>query len=148
MNTQIEPYNPQAIMQGVKDRIKATFVNLIPDEQWEEMVKKEVDDFFLATKTTEENSWGNKYQKHSTFGKMVEYELQAECKKRLMDYLASPDFEQKWENNGQVIMSETVKNMVIENSGAIIANFFGNMLSTAFSSLRYQIQQQMGIKPY
>jgi hypothetical protein len=33
-------------MQGVKDRIKATFVSLIPDPQWEQMVEKEINAFF------------------------------------------------------------------------------------------------------
>ena len=42
-NTQVQKFDPATLMQGVKDRIKATFVSLIPEEQWEEMVKKEVD---------------------------------------------------------------------------------------------------------
>lgn len=33
-------------MQGVKDRIKATFVSLVPDDQWDQMVQKEIDAFF------------------------------------------------------------------------------------------------------
>ena len=45
-NTQVQKFDPATLMQGVKDRIKATFVSLIPEEQWEEMVKKEVDKFF------------------------------------------------------------------------------------------------------
>ena len=29
-----EKFDPSKLMQGVKDRIKATFAGLIPDEQW------------------------------------------------------------------------------------------------------------------
>ena len=38
-NQQVEKFDPSTLMQGVKDRIKATFVSLIPDAQWEQMVK-------------------------------------------------------------------------------------------------------------
>jgi hypothetical protein len=44
--TQVEKFDPSKLMDGVKDRIKATFVSLIPDDQWEIMVKKEMDSFF------------------------------------------------------------------------------------------------------
>lgn len=37
MENQVEKFDPSTLMQGVKDRIKATFTSLIPDEQWEQM---------------------------------------------------------------------------------------------------------------
>lgn len=52
-NTQVQKFDPATLMQGVKDRIKATFVSLIPEEQWEEMVKKEVDKFSGSMKLGE-----------------------------------------------------------------------------------------------
>lgn len=44
-NQQIEKFDPSKLMDGVKDRIKATFVSLIPDEQWEQMVYAESKSF-------------------------------------------------------------------------------------------------------
>lgn len=41
-NQQIEKFDPSKLMDGVKDRIKATFVSLIPDEMWSQMVEKEI----------------------------------------------------------------------------------------------------------
>jgi len=51
MDNPIEKFDPSTLMQGVKDRIKATFVSLIPDAQWETMVQKEIDAFFEMRKT-------------------------------------------------------------------------------------------------
>lgn len=48
-NNQVEKFDPAKLMEGVKDRIKATFVSLIPDDKWDEMVQKEINDFFNAT---------------------------------------------------------------------------------------------------
>ena len=42
MANEIEKFDPSKLMEGVKDRIKATFVSLIPDELWDSMVEKEV----------------------------------------------------------------------------------------------------------
>lgn len=46
MESQLEKFDPSTLMQGVKDRIKSTFVSLIPDAQWDSMVQKEIDSFF------------------------------------------------------------------------------------------------------
>lgn len=39
---QVEKFDPAKLMDGVKDRIKSTFVSLIPDDAWEKMVEKEI----------------------------------------------------------------------------------------------------------
>ena len=41
-STMIEKFDPSKLMDGVKDRIKSTFVSLIPDDAWEAMVEKEI----------------------------------------------------------------------------------------------------------
>lgn len=41
-NQQVEKFDPSRLMEGVKDRIKSTFVSLIPDEIWNQMVEKEI----------------------------------------------------------------------------------------------------------
>lgn len=41
-NNQIQKFDPSKLMEGVKDRIKATFVSLIPDDAWDRMVEKEI----------------------------------------------------------------------------------------------------------
>lgn len=42
MEKEIEKFDPSKLMDGVKDRIKATFVSLIPDEVWDQMLEKEI----------------------------------------------------------------------------------------------------------
>jgi hypothetical protein len=47
-----QAFDPSKLMEGVRDRIKATFVSLMPDGVWEGMVKTEVDKFFKEELTT------------------------------------------------------------------------------------------------
>ena len=42
MENQIEKFDPSKLMDGVRDRIRATFVSLIPDDAWNSMVEKEL----------------------------------------------------------------------------------------------------------
>lgn len=42
MENTVEKFDPSKLMEGVKDRIKATFVSLIPDDAWEQMLEKEI----------------------------------------------------------------------------------------------------------
>lgn len=49
MENQIEKFDPSKLMDGVKDRIKATFVSLIPDDAWNSMVEKEIYVFTTGT---------------------------------------------------------------------------------------------------
>ena len=43
--SEIAKFDQANLMQNVRDRIKATFVGLIPDEEWDALVRKEVDAF-------------------------------------------------------------------------------------------------------
>ena len=46
MANEIEKFDPSKLMDGVRDRIKATFVSLIPEDHWEKLVQAEIDKFF------------------------------------------------------------------------------------------------------
>lgn len=39
---ELEHFNPNKLMDGVKERIKSTFVSLIPDEVWSSMIEREL----------------------------------------------------------------------------------------------------------
>lgn len=83
MPEEIQKFDPSTLMQGVKDRIKATFVSLIPDEQWDAMVQKEIDSFFDPNSTygiaikrvTVTSEWNTSYENQLTLeGKMSPFQ--------------------------------------------------------------------------
>lgn len=43
--SEVVKYDANVVMQGVKDKIRATFVDLIPEEKWNEMIQTEIDVF-------------------------------------------------------------------------------------------------------
>ena len=130
----IQKFDPQTLMQGVKDRIKATYVSMIPDEQWESMVKKELDDFFRPKEIS--------YQRESKsdFQLLCRDAIHAKAKEEMVKFLATPEFLTTWESNGIPVCNEFIRKMVVENSGVILANFYGglfqSMLMNFSNSLR------------
>lgn len=136
-NQQIEKFDPSTLMQGVKDRIKATFVSLIPDTQWEQMVKTEVDDFFKKR----ESGYNYKSQV-SDFTYLVNTCLKEECTKRMTEYLTSDDFITNYTNNGVPVVTEKVKQLIIENSGEILASMMGGVFSAMLMDFKTKMRNQ------
>lgn len=133
-NTQVQKFDPATLMQGVKDRIKSTFVSLIPEEQWEEMVKKEVDKFF---REYEIRGDGRRYV--SDFSSLVVSLLKEECERRMKEYLGSPEFQTIWTDNGQKTINHAIKEMIIENSGLILCNMYQEMFHTMLCRFKSEL---------
>lgn len=116
-------------MQGVKDRIKATFVHLIPDEEWDKMVKNEIDAFFLQHKETSYNHprvW-------SQFQRIVWEELEKALRPKVK--LALEDCKSfQWDGN-QLVIREIVQKMLIENSDRILASMIGQTVQSAINNM-------------
>lgn len=121
-------FDPSQLMQGVKDRVKATFVALIPDEQWDQMVKKEVDDFF-----SRKNMWED-YKEASPFQLLCRsvFEDISKCKIRdMLENLASD----QWENN-RPKMNEELRKMLIESAPDLFVNMLKNMFQNCINTVR------------
>ena len=42
---EIKEFNPNDVIDNIKDHIKKTFIGLIPEENWKNMIKTTVDDY-------------------------------------------------------------------------------------------------------
>lgn len=128
----LQQFDPSKLMDGIKDRIRGEFASLIPEDVWKQMVEKEVQYFFY-----QKQGEGYSSRRSSTqFERLCNRILEEECSKRFKEYLYQPEFQSTWDNSGNIIASEAVKKMIVENSGQVLANFFGNMMQNALDSSR------------
>jgi len=109
MSEEIKKFDANDAMKSVKEKIRDSFVSLIPDEQWNEMVKKEIDTYFK-----EYNQFSNNNTFASSFTKDVQSVLTEEVKVRVKEYLSS-NFNSIWDNNGTK-----------ENAEQFLRNFGGS----------------------
>ena len=121
------------LIQTVRDRIRDTYVNLIPEEQWESMIKKVVDNYFRI--------WDrgvNPPTRISNFEQDVLNCLQEEVTARTKAYLQQ-NFQQTWDGSKEILDAK-IEQMICKNSGKILADMIGfafqNMLQNAGYNMR------------
>lgn len=129
-NTQIENFDPSKLMDGVRDRIKATFISLIPDAQWGELVKAECDKYFKI-----ESGYSSRTDT-SPFGREVEQLLSEEVKLRVKDYLAKEWTTTYWNGGGVDTLNENLKKLLVEKSGEVLIGTLGNMLQNTINQMK------------
>ena len=135
MSDKVQKFDPSKLMDGVKDRIRAEFASLIPDDAWQEMVKKEVDYFFYR----KEDEGYSSRRSSSQFERMCNTLLEKECKERFGEYLKSAEFSTVYNEKGSPIASQAVERFIVENSGKVLASFFGNMMQGALDNMKMNL---------
>jgi hypothetical protein len=165
MENDIEKFDPSKLMEGVKDRIKATFVSLIPDDQWEKMVEKELyvftegrikidrrwvdggyQDFEVREPyrqqgfVTLENS---KEDDISPLQQMIREQLRETFKKNLVEFLDSEEYKGYWVQYGQPQVSKAVQEVLTKNAETVFINFMAGMMQMAIDGMRENILSQL-----
>lgn len=137
-------------MQGVKERIKATFVSLIPDDQWEAMVKKEIDDFFVGSvtvrleeRTSKPNYWAQKdilvkETVTNPFRAIVWSMCASKTTELLKAKLINEHFDNAWP---QKELNDKMKEVVAAAIPIAVTNFFNQFALMTAENIRQQIQQ-------
>lgn len=130
-DTQVQKFDPSTLMQGVRDRIKATFVSLIPDAQWEQLTQKEIDDFFKARDDyRSQRDW----RAMSDFQKICFEEFEKLTREKVRIMLEAYTSTQ-WENNAPK-MSEELKKLMTDNAQEIFTRMVGGMFQTAINNMK------------
>lgn len=126
--TDIQKFDPATLMNGVRDRIKATFISLIPDEQWEQLVQKEVDDFFKQKEDSYRREYKSDFQ-HVC--RSVIHELATEKAKEFMK-----DYENTMWSNGKIIVNHKLKELIVSQAPDILESIIGSYFQTAINNMK------------
>lgn len=126
--SEVEKYNPSKIMENVTDKIKATFAELIPDEEWKRLVQKQVETFM----DRQNDQWGNK--KDAEFTVMCQTILKETARDHIKEYITE-HFKQKFDENNKLI-EDAVKDMVVNNSAEMFASIMYQSTNNAIAALR------------
>lgn len=148
---QVEKFDPSTLMQGVKDRIKATFISLIPDDQWDVMVKKEIDSFFnelqkisiSSNKDTSQNYWNPSVHQsmvieQTPFRSMVWNFCAEACNKKLKESIIADYFDGLYNDSAEV--KGGLKNLIAEIAPGAAIQFFQQITEMQMHRLRNEIQ--------
>ncbi len=129
---EIEKFDPNTLMQGVKDRIKATFVSLIPDAQWELMCKLEIDKFFK-----QHQGGYNSSNNCSEFTSVVYSVLSKDVEIKVKEILNSEEFSTGY-NGIQTTVSAKLREEIIKRAPEMFAAFIENSVASTINQMKYR----------
>lgn len=131
MTNEIEKFDPASLMNGVRDRIKATFVALIPEAHWEQLCQKEIDNFF-SNKIAIDKS-----KQYTSEFQLICFEILTKWASEHLKNCLSSYISPHWNNvfDG-VEPSDLLKDLLVKNAPEIFANVFANMASKVIYNLK------------
>ena len=136
--TEVAKFDPATYVDKVRDKIKQSLIDIIPDEQWNAMLAAEISSFFKE-QVVPSNGYRDTTTKPSEFRRIVLAVLEEETKKRVRDMLASPEWSSYWDGNKQKA-GEEIARIAQENGAAILAKWLEAAIGQVISGIRFNNQ--------
>lgn len=130
----------QTVQENIKAKIKAEFVNLIPDEMWTAMVESVVNEFI--NDKTERNYGGDFKTTPSPLKQMIRAEIEALAKgilKAELDRLTAG----AWNDFGQNVATEALKKLIAGSLPDIVAAMQAGMVEIAVTATVNHMRNSM-----
>jgi hypothetical protein len=136
MTQAIEPFNPQSYAEKLRDKIKSALVDIVPDEQWERLIKAEIETFFRSTtRDTRSYQWTETVP--SDFQSVTRRILTEEACKRVKEMLNEPEWTSVWAD-GRVLAGQKITDILVANAGPILAAWVGQSFQMAVDQFKNQ----------
>lgn len=116
----------------IRDRIRASFISLIPDDQWDKMIQTEIDAFM---KPQTERGYSGERVVPSGFSTVIKEELTKTLKTKLEEHFSSPQWQSHWEGC-KPVASEMMRTMIIEHTPEIMAYMFQSAFQASFQDIK------------
>lgn len=120
----------QAISEKLRDKVRNTIFEEIPDEKWDQLIKAEIAAFF-EPKVINHGHWCDK--RPSKFGEIVIDEMTKIMREKLLQLFASDE----WKVSYDGMVGEKLAEVVRKEAPNIIAAWVGQMVSCAIQSGRF-----------
>lgn len=142
-------FDPASLSDRLRERIRSSLADLIPPEQWDAMMKAEIDRFFNARLV------GATYDKQlvsSDFEAIVLDAVRADARERVKQYLTTdPGWQSRWDSKDNVgLLPEKLEALLRDNAHTILREcavefftYFGrDVAGRAVHAIGQQIQNR------
>lgn len=132
--TEVAKFDPTSYVNKVRDKIKQSLIDVIPDDQWNTMLKAEISAFF---ENRVSSYMGQQTQHPSEFRRIVGAVLEEETKKRVKELLTGPEWMAYWDGTKMNVGKE-IGRIAAENGSAILAKWLEAAIAQVIDGLRFQ----------
>jgi hypothetical protein len=130
--TEVTKFDPNSYVDKIREKIKQSLVDVIPDDQWNTMLRAEIASFFEVKK----HGYHDGSPKPSEFQRIVSMAVEEETKKRVLAMLNSSEWTGYWEGN-KMRAGEEVARIVRENGAAIMAKWMESAIAQIIDRMRF-----------
>jgi len=130
-------FDPRALAEQLRDKIRVDMATLMPDEMWEALLKKEMETFFEKQTTTDYHG-RRTVDRPSVFHEIVTEIMREETKKRVRDMLNKPEWDGFWDGQEQRA-GEKIEELIKKNAGAILASVLSESISSVVGQMRHNL---------
>jgi phosphopentomutase len=131
------------VSEVIKDRIKAEFVRLIPEDAWQGLV----DNCLTQFQFKERAGYGRDSEKPSELERMITQEIEVLAKNRIAEVLSTKATSGNW--NDTTVMKaieKSIQEYLTANFAVLMAGFVNQIaqgaISNALSNMNVQIQNR------
>lgn len=138
--------DPSQFVDKLRERIRSTLGELIPDDQWAAMMKAETERFFNRSR---EGSGYFARERQSDFQDIAVAVIADETRARFKAYFeSSEDWRMRWNSSGENSAPKRIEAMIEANlpllMKEVVTSFFAGLAGTAsFNALR-AVEQKLG----
>lgn len=131
MSEEIKPWDPEDAISAIRERIRSEFVQMIPPEQFTEMVRSVISKY-----TEKKDVYSNNRERVSDFDRTVEAELQTATKAEVKKLLDSPEWASHWDGQKHVA-SDKIKEILTARGPDILNKWLESAFQQALSSIQF-----------
>lgn len=132
-SAEVTKFDPANYVDKVRDKIKQSLIDVIPDDQWNTMLRAEIESFF---KTRTYSHYGEQKEQPSEFHRIVLNVLEEETKKRVRDMLSGSEWVSYWDGT-KLKVGDEIGRIARENGAAILAKWLESAIGQVIDSIRF-----------
>ena len=133
--TDVAKFDPSTYVDKVRDKIKQSLIDVIPDEQWNAMLKTEISAFF-ENRVASHSQYGQQTTHPSEFRRIVASVIEEETKRHIRDMLAGPEWTSYWDGTKQKA-GEEIARIAQENGALILAKWLESAIAQVVDNIRF-----------
>ncbi len=130
--TDVAKFEPTNFVDKLRDKMKQSMIDLIPEEQWNAMLKAELDSFF--SDKTDRNAYSYNTVP-SELKQVIRRILNEEIQKKVREMLHSPEWSAQWKNN-EMIAGEKIAELLKEHGAQILNAWLAGAIQQVVTSMR------------
>lgn len=123
---------PANLTDLVRDRIQKDFVQIIPEENWKQLVEGVVQQFTVKKKR-------NQYQNErytSDLEELVYADLETKAKELIKAELNKPEYTSMWNGMNETVASAAVQEICQQHGQAVFNKVISNMVGNVIMNMR------------